>query len=157
MELAKYLDLRDALVYGRGSVVVEFNGRTASTLDELNFIAAAERLSISRDEADAHSLLFGEFDAAIVREPEVPTTPVPVAVVGYDAAVGPDVTVTVPLDDAPPVADEAAVADVADDVPPVDAAVASGDAPVADVPVVEDAPPAGVPADVTPEKPKKGK
>ena len=140
MELAKYLDLRNALVYGRGNVVVEFNGRTASTLDELNFIAAAERLSISHEEANAHSLVFGEFEAAIVREPEVPTTPsVPVVVTGYDPAVGQDVTVTV----APPAADDAAVADVAtvaDDVPPTDGA------PVA--------PPA---ADVTPDKPKKGK
>jgi hypothetical protein len=116
MELAKYLDLRDALVYGRGNVVVEFNGRTASTLDELNFIAAAERLSITRDEADAHSLVFGDFDAAIIREPEVLTTP-----------------------PAP--------------------AVASDDAPVADVPVADDVPPADdVPqSDVTPDKPKKGK
>jgi hypothetical protein len=139
MELAKYLDLRDTLVYGRGNVVVEFNGRTASTLDELNFIAAAERLSITREEADAHSLVFGDFEAAIVREPEVQTTPpVPVVVAGYDPAVGHDVTVTVsvPVDDAP-VAD---VATAADDVPATD------DAPVA--------PPA---ADVAPDKPKKGK
>lgn len=154
MELAKYLELHDALVDGRGSVVVEFNGRTASTVDELNFIAAAERLSISREQADDLFLLFGEYDAAIVREPEVPTAP-PAPVVAPDAPA--DV-----MDDDAPVADGGPVsAGLIDSIgergpetmfPPV-----ADDAPVVDVPVVEDAPPADAPVDVTPEKPKKGK
>ena len=53
MDYRTYLEKKAALEGGFGRVIVTHNGRTATTVEDLDFIAKAEGLDIQAEEAKA--------------------------------------------------------------------------------------------------------